>query len=105
MTEIRYREDAVTRVLLFDAVGHAGEEKAGENLVCAALTAVVLLLAEYAEKHGGEAVVEPGEAHVSLSAVTPGRYERAREVFRAAADAALGLADAYPEAVRVKGAG
>lgn len=101
MTEIRYREDPVTRILSFDAEGHAGEDAAGRNLICAGLTAIVLMLAEYAEKNGGRAIIEPGEAHVSLEAVTGTRYERTREVFRAAADAALGMADAYPDAIRV----
>lgn len=101
MTGIRYREDPVKRVLSFDACGHAGSAPAGRNLICAGLTAIVLMLAEYAEKNGGRAIIEPGEAHVSLEAVTGTRYERTREVFRAAADAALGMADAYPDAIRV----
>lgn len=101
MTEIKYREDPVKRVLSFDACGHAGSAPAGRNLICAAATAIVLLLAEYVDKNGGTAIVEPGEAHISLEAVTETKYERTREVFRAAADAALGLADAWPDEVRV----
>lgn len=101
MTEIRYREDPGKRILTFDASGHAGEEAEGRNLICAAETAIVLLLAEYTEKNGGTAIIEPGEAHISLAAITETKYERTREVFRAVADAALGLADAYPDAVRV----
>ena len=97
MTVIKYREDPVTRILTFDACGHAGSAPAGRNLVCAAVTTLVLMLAEYADKNGGTAVVEPGEAHISLEAVTATKYERTREVFRAVADAALGLADAWPE--------
>ena len=101
MTEIRYREDPTRRLLTFDASGHAGEEAAGQNLICAAETAIVLLLAEYADKNGGTVIIEPGEAHISLEAVTGTKYDRTREVFRAVADAALGLADAYPDAIRV----
>ena len=101
MTEIRYREDPEKKVLTFDAAGHAGGAEAGKNLVCAAVTTIVLLLAEYAEHNGGRAILEPGEAHISLDPVTGTAYARTREVFRACADAALGLADAYPEEVKI----
>ncbi len=80
------------------ARGHAGQAAKGSDVVCAAVTALLLTAARYAEKAPGASVRrEPGDLRVRVS---PERTERARPVLDALADGLRGIAESWPEHVR-----
>ena len=49
----------------YDAVGHAGFGKAGEDIVCAGISAISQVLVLWAVRHGGNVSMPDGEVHVS----------------------------------------
>ena len=80
------------RVPLVEARGHAGAGPKGEDLVCAAVTALVLTLKANAEATGGRGEVGPGFARVR------GGQDTQRD-FRAVCRGFEILSRAFPRAV------
>ena len=69
--------------------GHAGSGPKGKDLVCAAVTALVLTLGEHAENHS----IHPGSARLSGGS---------REVYKAMARGFQLLAENFPQSVHYK---
>lgn len=78
--------------------GHAGYAPAGQDIVCAAVSALVFALAEAAEQRGGvrELVIRPGRVTVAVK-------EDCADYLRVAVCGLHQLAERYPQCVAVEG--
>ena len=83
------------QVPLVEAKGHAGTGPKGEDLVCAAVTALVLTLKANAEATGGRGEVGPGFARIRGG-------QNAQGDFRAVCRGFEILSRAFPQAVRYR---
>lgn len=80
----------------YDAVGHAGFGKAGEDIVCAAVSAISQVMVLHAMRHGGAVTAPEGEVHIA------GTDEDWPVVLEACADALQMYGMRYPCNVQVK---
>ena len=81
------------RVPLVEAKGHAGAGPKGEDLVCAAVTALVLTLKANAEVSGGRGEVGPGYARIRGG-------QGSQESFQAVCRGFRVLSQAFPKFVQ-----
>lgn len=83
------------------AAGHAGYGPEGQDIVCAAVTALSATLAQFAAANGGgEIRMEPGDIYVRCRCRS--RYDApVTLVFNTIAGGLAGLAEQWPEYVRM----
>lgn len=78
--------------------GHAGTAPKGEDLVCAAVTALVYALAQYVLDNGGQAALESGAADIRIHTVT----KETQGAFTAILTGLHLLAREYPQSITIR---
>jgi len=105
MTSVRLYRDRRGRLSGFSLVGHAGAATAGEDIVCAGLSAVAIAASNALERVA-RIVVHPHIGEGYLSVRLPGRLTRkrrqaARIILRTARQGFYDIARTHPRHARV----
>ena len=87
------------------AEGHAGAGTAGNDLICAGISAITGTLAQYLLRYEWlmrpEIEMEPGQCRIRAKPL-PGRRRQAQEAYRMAMDGLEMLARQFPDHVRTE---
>ena len=106
MIEIRVRLDSLGRLREFQASGHAGAVRAGEDIVCAAATVLLRTCAQLASSTLGDAAEasapEPGRMRLLLGSVPSERAEWLHGITDFLLAGITGLQNEYPDRLTVK---
>lgn len=106
MIDIRVRLDSLGCLREFQASGHAGAARAGEDIVCAAATVLLRTCAQLASSALGGAAdaraPEPGRMRLLLGSVPPERVEWLHGITDFLLAGITGLQKEYPDRLTVK---
>jgi len=105
MTRVRFYRGRCGRVTGFSVIGHAGQAPAGEDIVCAGISAVAISAVNALESVAGiKASLHIGEGFLSVRRpknLPPLKAHDARVILRTARRGLIDMAATYPQYMRV----
>lgn len=106
MTNIRLYRDSRGQLRGFSVIGHTFSAPAGEDIVCASVSAVSQTAANALETVAGiRPTVAIGDGFLSVrlpKGLTPRQKDIARIILRTAQQGFMDMASAYPEFIRIR---
>ena len=89
---------------LMRIAGHAGAAPEGEDLVCAAISTLTWTLGAAAEEFAGRTEIDSARAWVEIRAAPEGEEDtaRCRYLFEVIAGGFAGIAEKFPEYLRIE---
>lgn len=107
MVTVKMTADAVTRSVIVRAEGHAGTAPVGQDIVCSAVTAVLMSYALYAESLPKERCfyvatrIDDGEAVIALMSKDVEGYHDTLEALKPIRLGLEAIAETYPDAIKI----
>lgn len=107
MVTVKMTADAVTRSVIVHAEGHAGTAPVGQDIVCSAVTAVLMSYALYVESLPQERCfdaatrIDDGKAVIVLMSKDVEGYHDALEALKPIRLGLEAIAETYPDAIKI----
>lgn len=106
MVSVRILKDGALRTIGFEASGHAGYDEYGRDIVCSAVSALCIAVANGLERHCSTPVhMETGDGYirvVSESTSSSGEIDNSsRVLYDTLEDALRGISEQYPDRISI----